>query len=97
MTPLENAAMEPEEEFEETYDVYEELRREIERYRKRVYRYRFLGALLIGVGVYFLFLALLLVVRPLNVGAIDMPLLYTILIAIGAMSFAIGIYLFGAT
>ena len=89
--------MESVESREETFDVYEELRREIERYRRRVYRYRFLGALLIGVGVYFLLLALLLVVCPIEMGVVDLVFLYFVLIAIGALSFAIGLYLFGAT
>lgn len=71
------------------------LRREIEKLRRRIYRYKMAGAALLALGVYFLFLALLLITRsPSLPWSVDV--VYVILAAAGSICFAIGLYLFSA-
>ena len=82
----------------EDENEYESLKREIESLKKRVLKYKMAGAALIALGVYMLFLALLLLVAPAEVGiGMSAPLLYSILAGLGAVSFAFGLYLFGAS
>ena len=73
-----------------------ELREEIEGLRKKVLRYKIAGVIMIALGVYFLFLALLLVVRPL-IFPWNIEIIYAILIAVGSICFALGLYLFSVS